>query len=257
MPARESAQPLLVIGAQRCGTSFLVEVLDAHPQVTMAWPRRPEPKAFLTDEVVERGLGWYHASWFGHATDEVVLGEKSTSYLEHPDAIGRVRKVLGDPWIVVQLRDPVARAVSNWRFSRDNGIEELPLEEALRADLEGDRPWDSDRFSVSPYHYVRRGRYARDLAPWIEAFGDRVVVTFLEELSAFAHAPRELYATLGLDRYDGPVPAAPVNSSSEPAGEVSAGLERELRGYYTSHDTLLGQMLGRELPWRVGEEGGL
>lgn len=253
MPA-EPATSLLVIGAQRCGTSFLADVLEAHPDVALAQPRRPEPKVFLADEVVERGLDWYHATWFGHATTERVLAEKSTSYLEHPAAIPRVRAVLGDPWIVVQLRDPVARAVSNWRFSRDNGIEDLPLVDALRADLAGTRDWDGGRFSVSPFRYVRRGRYADDLAAWHEAFPGRVVVTFLEEVSGSAAGAREVYARLGLPDHDGPVPAWPVNASSEPAVPLDEGVLSELRGYYRDSDTLLVEMLGRELPWRNGAE---
>lgn len=255
MPA-EPARPLLVIGAQRCGTSFLADLLEAHPDVAMARPRRPEPKVFLSDQVVERGLDWYRATWFGHATTERVLAEKSTSYLEHPSAIPRVRAVLGDPWIVVQLRDPVARAVSNWRFSRDNGIEDLPLSDALRADLAGTREWDRERFSVSPFRYVRRGRYADDLAPWREAFPGRVVVTFLEEVSGSPEAVRDVYARLGLPEHDGPVPRWPVNASSAPVDPVDEGLRGELRGYYRDSDTLLGEMLGRQLPWPSGAQEG-
>src|SRR3712207_7986704 len=51
-------------------------------------------------------------------------GEKSTSYLELPAAVARITAVLGRPRIVVQLRDPVARAVSNWGFSRGHGLED-------------------------------------------------------------------------------------------------------------------------------------
>ena len=42
---------LLVIGAQRCGTTYLHDLLDAHPEIAMARPARPEPKVFLADEL--------------------------------------------------------------------------------------------------------------------------------------------------------------------------------------------------------------
>ena len=42
---------LLVVGAQRCGTTYLSRALDAHPDVTMARPSPPEPKVFCDEEV--------------------------------------------------------------------------------------------------------------------------------------------------------------------------------------------------------------
>ena len=121
----------LVIGAQRCGTTWLVAQLDAQPSVAMARPVRPEPKVFLADLGPGQDLAWYEQTWFGHATDGQVLGEKSTSYLDRPDAIPRVRALLGDVPLVVQLRDPVDRAVSHWRFSTRSGLEQRPLAEVL------------------------------------------------------------------------------------------------------------------------------
>lgn len=239
---------LLVIGAQRCGTTYLADVLEAHPDVAVARPRRPEPKAFLADEPPTRA--GYLSAFFGHATSERLLVEKSTSYLEHPEAIARVRDVLGDPLVVVQLRDPVARALSHWRFSRDHGLEDLPLAEALEADLDGSRDWDPARFSVSPFAYVRRGRYAEDLEPWWAAFPGRVVVSFLEELAGSPAAVRALYVTLGLAPYDGPVPTAPVNTSRQPAERLEPALADRLRAYYRTSDTRLEDLLGRRLPWR-------
>ena len=102
---------LLVVGAQRCGTTYLHDQLAAHPQVAMARPHRPEPKVFLSAELAGRGREWYVATYFAHARNETVLGEKSTSYLEYPEAAARAGAVLGDPLVLVQLRDPVERAV--------------------------------------------------------------------------------------------------------------------------------------------------
>lgn len=253
---------LVVIGAQRCGTTYLHDLLADHPQVAMARPARPEPKVFLTDEVVDRGVGWYDATWFGHATAATrVLGEKSTSYLERPDAIARMAAVLGDPAVVVQLRDPIERAVSNWAFSTSGGLEERPLVEALAAELGGQvRAWDPDRTSVSPYRYLARGRYADELAPWHEALGDRLHVTFLEEVVADRGALADLYGFLGVDRDHRPAGwGTAVNSAREGATapdvpEVPAGLREELRGYFAESDRALATLLGRPLPWATTDE---
>ena len=173
---------LLVIGAQRSGSTYLSEALDAHPQITMARPALPEPKVFCDADKAARGLDWYHHTLFGHAGQEPLLGDKSTSYLEDPKAPARAADMLGEAHVVAVLRDPVQRAVSNWRFSTKHGLETRPLEQALLADLEAEQPWDRTATSVSPFAYVRRGRYLDYLEPWVATFPDTTHVLFLEEL---------------------------------------------------------------------------
>lgn len=241
---------LLVVGAQRCGTTYLASLLDAHPAITMARPARPEPKVFLSAEDSARGHLWYDATFFAHATTELVLGEKSTSYLEDPEAPARAAAVLGEPDILVMLRDPVVRAVSNWRFSTDNGLETRPLEDALRADLAGEQPWTHTGASVSPYAYVLRGRYSRYLAPWLAAFPRTTRVLFLEELRGDAERIAEVYAALGVDpSFRPPGADRPVNQSEEQAPELSADLRRLLEEYFAEDAVPLGRQLHRDLPW--------
>ncbi len=246
-----TARHFLVVGAQRCGTTYLHDLLAAHPQIAMARPARPEPKVFLRDAPIEADA--YRAEFFGHAGEADLLGEKSTSYLEVPGVPPRVATTLGSPRIVAQLRDPVARAVSNWSFSRDHGVETRPLAEALRADLHGDHDddpqWDRSASSVSPYAYVARGRYADDLARWFAAFD--VHVQFLEDLLAEPATIGHLYGWLGVDPSARPdVGDAPVNASSVVEEGLDSDLEAELRDHYADSDAALAELLGRPLPWR-------
>jgi hypothetical protein len=243
-------QHLLVIGGQRCGTTYLHGLLDAHPEVAMARPARPEPKVFLSDELAGHGLEWYRSTYFAHATDETLLGEKSTSYIEDPLAPARAARVLGDPHIVVLLRDPVLRAVSNWRFSTDNGLESRPLEVALRESLEEEAAWDRGSTSVSPFAYLPRGRFASYLDPWLATFGDRVHVHFLAELVSDDAAVGALYAGLGIDpAFRPPGRDRVVNESSEPAPDLPDELRARLEEYFLASNQALSTLLGRDLPW--------
>lgn len=245
-----SPRHLLVVGAQRCGTTYLTAALDAHPQITMARPARPEPKVFCDPRLAGRGLEWYRRTWFGHATDELVLGEKSTSYLEDPEAPARAAEVLGEPHVVALLRDPVQRAVSNWRFSTANGLETRALEDALRADLEGDQSWDRGRTSVSPFAYLRRGRYVDYLEPWATAFPRTTHVVFLEELLTDPSVLPGLVASLGVDPDLTPRPAtAPVNESEGDRPALNEALLGTLKTYFEPSDAALSAHLGRPLPW--------
>jgi hypothetical protein len=247
----------LVIGGQRCGTTYLHDRLAEHPQVAMARPARPEPKVFCSDEATDRGREWYVATWFADAGDALILGDKSTSYIECAGAPERAQRMLGNPLVLVQLRDPVARAISNWKFSRDHGMEQRPVEEALADCLDGREPaWDRARFSVSPYAYLERGRYAEHLRPWTRVFPEYVRVQFHEEMTGNAGAYAELFGWLGVDRDFRPAGIGEtVNPSAGAPPTLEAGLVERLRGYFSASDEALATMLGRALPWRRGGRG--
>lgn len=244
------ARHLLVIGAQRCGTTYVRKQLDAHPEITMARPVRPEPKVFCSEEDTARGLDWYRSTWFGHADQERLLGDKSTSYLEDPLAPARAATMLADPLILAVLRDPVERARSNWAFSTQHGRESRPLVEALEQNLAGPEPWDPAASSVSPFAYLERGHYVRYLEPWWDRFGDAVVIAFFEDLVERPDSIGALYAALGVDAAFRPEGLGlPVNSSEAPDA-LPADLETRLREHFEESDRALAARLGRPLPWR-------
>jgi hypothetical protein len=241
---------LLVIGAQRCGTTYLARLLEAHPDIAMARPARPEPKVFLSPDILVNGRQWYVHTYFAHATSQLVLAEKSTSYLEVPEAAARAREVLGEATIVVQLRDPVARAVSNWRFSTEHGLEERGLEEALEDDLVTTRDWDRSVTSVSPYAYLERGRYVGYLRPWFTAFPGNVHVRFLEDVVTSRSSAADLYRAAGVDPgFEPSQQDNRVNASRVPEPELSGALRQRLRAYFSASDAELSRQLGRSLPW--------
>jgi hypothetical protein len=243
-------QHFLVIGAQRSGTTYLRTLLEAHPDVAMNQPERPEPKVFMSAELTGRGLDWYRSTYFAHVTTETLLGEKSTSYIESPEAADRAAETFGDAAVIVLLRDPVERAVSNWRFSSDNGYEERPLEAALRENLRASRPWIPGVTSVSPYLYLERGRYATYLPPWTTAFPDGVHVMFLQDLLTEKQTLADVYTHLGVDA--GFVPSCwgtPINRSSEHAPELPPQLVDDLRAYFAASDEALAKLVGAPVPW--------
>jgi hypothetical protein len=241
---------LLVIGAQRCGTTYLHTALDAHPEIAMARPSHPEPKVFCDAAKVARGLEWYHRTWFAHAREERLLGDKSTSYLEDPKAAARAREMLGDVHVVAVLRDPVERAVSHWRLSTHHGLERRPLEEALSADLAGEQAWDPRTTSVPPFAYLRRGRYLDYLEPWSARFPDSTHVLFLEELVADPAVLTGLFRALGLDpeQVRG-LPREPVNASAGSPPALTGAFLGTVRSYFEASNAALAGHLGREVPW--------
>ena len=241
---------LLVIGAQRSGTTYLYRLLDEHPEVAMARPARPEPKFFLDSQRYARGLAWYRQTYFDGRTANL-LGEKSTSYIESPEAARRAASLLGPAHVVAVLRDPVARAISNWQFSVASGLETRALDAALAQNLEGAATWDPAQTSVSPFAYLERGRYVDHLQPWHEQFGDMVHVFFTDEITG-PDGPALLYRALGVDAGYHPAAAGvAANASAHPPPRLDADLDAAVRVYFQDSDRRLAALLGRAVPWRT------
>ncbi len=188
-----------IVGAQRSGTTYLYHLLDQHPEIEMAVPVRPEPKFFMRDDTFAKGIAHYESHYFPGKPGAWLKGEKSTSYLESPIAAERIAAAYPNARIVVMLRDPVARAISHWRFSVANGVEQLPMAEAFDAEAERAKGWDADRFSVSPFAYKRRGRYIDDIAIWENRFPrSRIRVLIHETFVGRGDEVADLYRFLGV-----------------------------------------------------------
>lgn len=246
---------LFVVGAQRCGTTWLYRVLDAHPAIEMARPLRPEPKFFLDDELFAQGLAHYDRAYFGARPGATVRGEKSTSYLESDKAAGRIAEAYPGARILVLVREPVARAVSHWRFSMESGVETLPLEDALAREAERRDDFDRARFSVSPFAYLRRGRYVEDLERWARLFSeDHLKVLVSERFLGEEKAVGDLYAWLGVapDFRPGDLDR-PVNASrpvADGADALSPETRARLRAYFDEPNRRLAGRFGLDLsPW--------
>ena len=175
----------IIGGAPRSGTTRLTAALDAHPDIWLAKPIRPEPKFFLVDELYAEGLDTYSRRWFAGAPDVLAVGEKSTNYLESHAAAARIASDLPQVRLLFVLREPTERALSNYRWSVMNGMESedfataLSLEERREADLAPELRY------ARPHAYFSRGRYAQMLRPYYDRFpAEQILVIRFEDLVA-------------------------------------------------------------------------
>lgn len=159
----------VIIGAMKCGTSTLAAQLGAQDGVFMSTPK--EPNFFSDDDIFAKGMDWYE-SLFADARPGDLKGEASTHYTKlptYPDCADRLHAALPDARLVYITRDPVARLVSHYIHEWTMGEMNEDIDAAL---------------STHP-ELVDYGRYAMQIAPYIERYGaDRILWTSLERLRA-------------------------------------------------------------------------
>jgi len=229
MSARLPVPDLVIGGAPRSGTTFLAEILDKHPQIFVARPIAPEPKVCLRDH--PEGMAGYlaeYARYFTGAPANALRVEKTTNYFENEAAVGRLAAVLPQARFLFILREPVARAYSNWRWSTMNKLETLSFAEAV--ELEGQRPnpFGKEREAARPFDYMSRSRYGTLAARWYALFDHKRIrfVVFEDLIQDPEYVLSDLQAWLGVE----PLSWAALRMGRvNPAPEDASGLDPALR----------------------------
>lgn len=245
------SEHFFVVGMQRCGTTYAAELLADHPHISFARPLWPEPKFFLDDELYAKGVSYYLREYVPGAG---IRGSKATSYAESSKALDRIARDLPDAKLIVILRDPVDRAVSNYNFSVQNGLEEEEMEAALTCESMQLRPHYSKLLSASPFAYLWRGLYAEHLERvWSSFPPDQVGIFFFEELVDSQEAVASIYRFLGADdEFRSASAPKVINSSDKQRTETPPSVLESLARYFSEPNERLARQLGRPLPgWRT------
>jgi hypothetical protein len=250
--ASASARPLpdvVIIGAQRGGTTSLFDWLASHRSISPAFTK----EVHYFDRFYANGERWYRSHFPLGARSRLTL-EATPYLLFHPLAPARVAADLPPSTrFVVLLRDPVQRAVSHYWHSRRIGAEDEPLAVALDLAREEQRLAGEEAVVLaggeSPayrnFSYRARGRYGEQLRRWYDAVDPaRMLVMPSEELWGDPDGPGRVLSWLGLSPHAVPFPA--TNDAPRGSAEDDA-LLTELRRYFAPYDEDLFSVIGRRL----------
>jgi hypothetical protein len=201
----------LGIGAQKCASTWIHEILDDHPDIFVSNPKELD---FFSHRY-DRGYTWYERH-FGKAGSARAIGEVSPSYFCDPSAPDRVARYDPALKIVLALRDPVQRAFSNH------------LHEIRKGHFTGDDLRFEAGLATNPM-YLIQSRYGTHVANWLRAFPkDRLLILVQEDILADPAAQaRRLYSFLGVDA--GHRSALLFRRSHESVGARSRALFRAWR----------------------------
>jgi hypothetical protein len=175
---------LVVIGAQKCGTSSLHSYLDLHPEISMS--RRKEINFFIKERNWWRGTDWYRQ----HFDPKVpVIGESSPNYSAYPHFDGvpeRMASLIPDARLVFLVRDPIERIASHWLHNYAQRRERADLRTTLL------HPDES---------YITRSCYDLQIARFLQYFdASQILILDSTELrERRLHTLRRVFEFVGVD----------------------------------------------------------
>jgi len=202
----------LIVGAAKCGTSSLHSYLSKHPDIYMPekrkelyfWHVATNTNRSIIDHAGEGNIPTRleeYLEYFEDAREEQITGEVCPSYLYFYDHVLRNLKQHHTNWkdvkIVIILREPVSRIISQYRFVCKKRLdpEFLSFTDSLR--VEADRV---KRNQLLPdLFYTDVSRYAEQVEFYIKNFNN-VHVCLYDELKANPRGLLEnLCVFLGVD----------------------------------------------------------
>lgn len=255
---------VFVVGDAKCGTTTLYRMLKLAGGIGTSRTRKelhyfsaPEllqkvagpgdsriPEDIVTDEAA------YLAEYAHLPPGLAAIADVSPSYLQEPAAAERIAAFAPDARIVILLREPAAKIMSQYTHLWGEGRETLPFEEAFElSESRRAAGWST------MFDYEAGGRYADAVARYLARFGrERVMVLLLEELAGEDPAPRErLGAFLGMRFQEGPPPR--MNASGKVKSPVMAAIlgnkalrDTVKRGLPLGARTRIGQLLRVAVP---------
>ncbi len=240
----------VIPGGQRCGSTYLSRLISNFESVKHPITLNSEPKWFLKESADGISRKLYMKEVFGlevSQTNEIYL-EKSTSYFTDINAARRIKETLGLIPIILIIRNPVARAISHYRFSKKNGFEILDFDEAIYLRPNG-RKYLKEKVSANPFQYIENGLYHRHLRGWLDLFPELKII-FLEDLVREPSAFIEICEYLGLSNESGRNfwNSQKVNQSSNFNSAIEIKEIDYLQTVFLEPNKMLQKLLGRDLP---------
>lgn len=171
----------LVIGGQRCGSSWVHKCLAEHPGVFVATPK----ELHFFNRYYDRGVEWYRAQ-FHDALGFDARGEVTPDYIADENTAKRVYEMMPGVRLVAVLREPIERAYSLYQLKRGTSLNYPTFEAAIENHPE----------------ILDHGLYAKHLTRWASFFSQEQILVLLynDLVDSDADTIARIFQHIGADR---------------------------------------------------------
>ncbi len=208
------------IGAQKCASTWIYDILSDHPEVALSDLKEVDFFSYRYDH----GVQWYERNFSNQYQGQPVVGEISPSYFHEPAVPERVLHHYPDIKLIVSLRQPVERAVSNH-------MHEIRTGHLVGEDITFEKGLDNNPM------YVEQGLYAKHLQRWLDVFPKEniLVLVFEEVIADRVTAAKQIYQFLGIgDQHSSEFLDTRSNPSYVNRSKVLEAVRKKLRRSFKS-----------------------
>ena len=216
---------LMIIGAQKAGTTSLKQYLGEHPSITTH--HEMEFDYFLSDERFEAGYDAAFKLYFEgvDSQSQQKLVAKCAGLYSSEQAIKRLYEHNPDCQLVYLVREPVSRAYSSYSMEKTNGWMKNEFDDIIQV-------IEKKQHQDSMYRlFIKLGLYSDHLKNVYKYFPRAAVKVFLcEEMKTNAEEIcKETFAWMGVDDTFVPNCGKKYNESFKPKSEQLSSAHLQLQ----------------------------
>lgn len=243
----------VIVGVAKAGTTQLYAYLLRHPCCFGG----TEKEINYFSRYYDRSLKWYRAQFPLARTVAAVKGitmEASPSYLPTVAALERMRALLPAAKLIVIMRDPVARAFSQYQHNKQRHREPHSFEHIVHEAIAQPPPIGNLHEPLPPMpdtasKYIWQGYYASQIAGLWQVY-PREQVFLLDAADLFEEINgtcQRVFDFLGLERYN--VQPDKIYNRGYYRESIDPETAALLREHYRSHDEWLVKLTGQSFRW--------
>lgn len=146
----------IIIGVKKGGTRAVLEFLRLHPNV-----RAPGPEPHFFDRHYQKGFDWYRNKMPATFDDQITI-EKTPSYFVTKEVPRRIFNMSKDIKLIVVVRDPVTRAISDYTQTVSKRPQVRSFEQMVFI--------NNTRIVDTSWGAIRIGVYAKHVSVWLKFF---------------------------------------------------------------------------------------
>ena len=242
---KQEAPDFILIGASKSGTTSLFFYLIQHPQILP--PHKKEINFF--NHNFGYGSAWYLAH-FPSITDaqEYLTGEASPLYIYDIKVVYRVKQLFPNTKIIIMLRNPVTRTISEYYHAANHGLEQRSLPLIISQEKQKLLSTSSSK-CLDNFGYLLNSIYIDKIVRWQTHFPLENVL-IIESESFFDRTGRTMEQVWQF--LDLPAIAPPkhtrYNVGSYPP--VSQEIQQELKEFFQPYNQELFAYLQRQFSWQ-------
>lgn len=161
-----------VIGAQKGGTTSLLQYLNQHPKIKM-----PLDETHYFDKNLSNYDYNFYESKFPYNADKFLIGVKTPSYMYIRNSMDEIYKYNPNAKLIITLRNPIERAFSQWNMYRRLNI----TKDSFLDSIKNTENTTLEEIKENGPYFLQRGLYYEHISYILTKFPKEQVLILISE----------------------------------------------------------------------------